>query len=277
MSFTAVQISFLQRLAQDTPPARPAGAAAKYFCSEFSIGVLVRNQVEYRAEHFEAAKNLLQLHDLPVLALGPGASRAEAAAFGGMSEKSLSAAPHADSVAVKFLGRCTLDERELFAPRGGYMVLTAEQAMRVSCECILLVENLETFRYLESYSWIDPVGLNVLVLYRGDKELPGKTAGEVVRARVEPIWGFFDFDPAGLALANAQPPGRLERLVLPSATWLRRASNTQRGRQLFDAQVLAYGAVLEKSEHPAVTGPWQLMKELGSAVTQERMLSADRG
>jgi hypothetical protein len=139
----------------------------------------------------------------------------------------------------------------------------------------MVVENLETFRTLESYIWIDRHELNVLAIYRGDLELPNKDAAEVIKCREEPIWGFFDFDPAGLVMANSLPADRLERVVLPSHAWLQQAANTQRGRQLFDIQVAAFGQVLDAAVHAEVKELWGLMKRLQSAVTQERMFYAD--
>lgn len=68
------------------------------------------------------------------------------------------------------------------------------------------------------------------------QDLPNKDAAEVIKCRQEPVWGFFDFGPAGLVMANSLPTGRLERVALPSQAWLRRAANTPRGRQLLTAK-----------------------------------------
>lgn len=274
MSFSAVQVTFLQRLVIERPDRRRAGDAARFFSAHYSLGAVVGTQVEYRPDHHQAAECLLRAHDLPVAAMGPGATRADSAIYGGMSEKSLSVAPHSKSVAIKCFGHCTLDGRELFTPTGSYLVLAPEQARQVTCARLMLVENLETFRALESYAWIDFRGMDVLAVYRGDLVLPNKDAADVIQARSEPIWAFFDFDPAGLAMANALPADRLERFVLPALDWIKHASNTPRGRQLFDAQSAVFGASLDQSEVPEITALWQFLKSLGSAVTQERLLQA---
>ncbi len=275
MSFSAAQVTFLQRLVSKRPPSRRAGDVARFFCDHYSLGASIGSQVEYHSAHYEAAERLLRAHDLPVAAMGPLATRAESAAYGGMSEKSLSVAPHSKSVAVKCLGHCELDGHELYAPEGAYIVLTPTQAQRVICQRLMVVENLETFRTLESYSWIDRRGLDVLAIYRGDVELPNKDAAEVIQCRQEPLWGFFDFDPAGLVMANSLPAGRLERVILPSHAWLQGAADTPRGRHLFDSQIASFGKVLDASVHSEVFALWQLMKRLRSAVTQERMFRAD--
>jgi len=274
MAFTAVQISFLQRLVAERSPSRQISAAASYFSEHFSLGRVAGSRVEYTDAHFAAAERLLVANHLPVRALGNVATRAQAAEYGGMSEKDFSVAPHANSVAVKGLGNCLFDGHGLYTPQGAYLVLTVEQAMRVTCERIMVVENLETFRGLQEYDWIDRRDLAVLAIYRGEKDVPNKDAAELIRARSEPIWGFFDFDPAGLAMANALPGDRFERLLLPAHGWLEKSADTARGRQLFDRQLGSYGSVLNDATHQEVVAAWGLMKRLRSAVTQERMMKA---
>lgn len=273
-AFSSTQVSFLQRLVHERGPNRRASATARYFCENFSLGRVVRNQVEYKETHFVAAERLLVANHLPLKALGTGTTRAKAAEYGGMSEKSFSAAPHANSVAVRSIGSCSLDGQGMYTPNGAYIVLTFEQAMRATSQRIMVVENLETFRTLQAYSWIDCRGLAVLAVYRGDKDLSNNHVAKVVRSRSEPIWGFFDFDPAGLVMANSLPLGRLEHVVLPDWRWLEAAADSPRGRQFFDKQVDSYAAVLDGTAHPQVAAAWSLMKRLRSGVTQERMLSA---
>lgn len=274
MAFQAAQVAFLQRLVSERPAIRRGGGYALFFSEHYSLGTPLGNRVEYTEADFVAAGHLLRAHDLPVTSLGPDATRADAAAFGGMSEKAFSSAPHANSVAVKCLGHCTLDEHELYTPDGAHVVLTVEQAQRVVCQRLMVVENLETFRALGAYGWIDRGSRDVLAVYRGDLELPGKDAATVIRARQEPVWAFFDFDPAGLGLANSLLSDRLERVVLPAASWLEQAADTARGRQLFDSQVGQYERVLDAATHPEIMSAWTLMKRLRSAVTQERMRGA---
>lgn len=275
MAFTAVQISFLQRLVEERTSSKQISAAASYFSENYSLGRVVGGRVEYSDAHFTAAQNLLLANQLPVKALGADATRAQAAEYGGMSEKDFSLAPHANSVAVKGLGTCTFDGIPLETPLGAYMVLTVEQAMRVTCERVMVVENLETFRSLQAYSWIDLKGLSVLAIYRGERSLPNKDAMELVRSRSEPIWGFFDFDPAGLVMANSLPEDRFERLLLPDSGWLESAANSTHGRHLFDSQWSSYVNVLDNATNQKIVIAWELMKRVRSAVTQERMFRVE--
>lgn len=274
MAFTSSQVLFLQRLVSERPAQRRAGDAARFFSEHFGLGLTVGRWVEYVEVHFLDAERLLRAHDLPVASLGPAASRADVASYGGLSEKSLSVAPHSGSVAVKCLGRCTLDGQPLWTPPGTYLVLTPEVAERVTCTRLLLVENLETFRTLEAYRWIDRKEFDILAVYRGDVEIPLKDAHGLVLRRSEPIWAFFDFDPAGLAMANALPQQRLERLLLPGVEWLRRAALTARGRQLYDDQLGQYGNTLSGVEHEQIRFWWRELRGLQAGVTQERMQHA---
>lgn len=273
MSFSSQQIQFLQRLVSERPTHRRVGEVSRHISEHYSIGTMVGRQVVYRDEHLRLAEALLRTHDLPVSPIAPGATRADMAMFGGMSEKAMSAAPHAGSIGVKCVGSCTLDGVPLRTPEGTHLVVTPEVASRIRCERLLFVENLETFRQLEHYAWINYRGRSVLVIYRGDSALPTGEALKLLRARTEPIWAFVDFDPAGLVIANSLPSGRLERIILPDQTWLRKAANTSRGRQLFDEQERGVRQGLEHAMHPQVRAAWAELKELRSAVTQERMRS----
>ncbi|MFZ9890001.1 MAG: DUF7281 domain-containing protein [Myxococcota bacterium] len=247
MTFTSHQIQFLQRLVSERPAQRRVGQVSQHFSEHYCIGTTVGRQVEYRDDHLRMAAELLRTHDLPVSPMAPGASRAEAAAFGGMSEKALSAAPHAGSIGVKCVGSCTLDGVPLCTPEGTYLVVTPQVASRIRCDRLMLVENLETFRQLERYGWIDYCGQSVLVIYRGDSALSVGEALQVIQARDERIWAFVDFDPAGLVIANALPPDRLERVVLPDQAMLRNAADTSRGRELFDEQEARAWPSLERA------------------------------
>lgn len=274
MYFTATQIQFLQRLVSDSPSQRRGGEVARFFCEHYSVGVAVGNNIEYREVDHKRAESLLRTHDLPVEHLTAGARRSDAAQYGGMSEKNFSERPHANSVAVRFIGRCSLDGQPLMTPPGTYMVVQRESALQIKCDRILLVENLETFRHLERYQWVRHEGLSIMVVFRGDPTLSIADALEVVQRRVEAIWAFVDFDPAGLAIANALPHERLERIVLPPLRWLEQVADTPRGRLLFADQVSHYGAALDGSSHAQVGALWKAMRAIKGAVTQERMQAA---
>lgn len=274
MSFSSVQITFLQDLVEQAPPSKRSTATAQFFCEHFSIGRATGGTVTYSAEHHAAAENLLKAHKLPVASLGSNASRADAAAFGGMSEKAFSAAPRARSVAIRCIGDCRLDGRSVYTPDGTHLVTTPEQASTITCDRIMLVENFETFQQIQAYRWIKWEAVGTLVVYRGDPENPNQHAARLVLARDEPVRGFFDFDPAGLMMAKAIPAGRFEGFVLPDRGWLETACDTPHGRQLFDRQVGAFGSALDAAGEPLVREQWAFMKAMASAVAQEGMRGA---
>ena len=271
MSFDAHQVLFLQRLVKERPAQRRAGTVANFFCEHYSLGTAVGRQIDYSDEHLRTAAALLRIHDLPVEPMALDANRGDLALYGGLSEKSLSTAPHAASIGVKCLGACILDASALKTPEGSYLVVNPSVAGRIQCDRLMLVENLETFRELERYSWIDYRELAVLAVYRGDSTLSNGEALKLIRTRSEPIWAFVDFDPAGLAIANALPAERLERVVLPGFAWLREAAQSLRGRQLFDDQEQRARLALEHTTHRDVREAWSEMQALRSGVTQERM------
>ncbi|MBT2321894.1 hypothetical protein J7E62_05925 [Variovorax paradoxus] len=274
MNFTSTQITFLQSLIEGAPASKLATATALFFSEHFSIGRAVAGAVSYSAEHHAAAEDLLRAHRLPVASLGKTASRAEAASFGGMSEKAFSVAPRARSVAIRCIGDCKLDGQSVYTPDGTHMVTNPERASTISCDRIMLVENFETFQQVQAYRWIEWDAAGTLVVYRGDPENPNQHAAQLVLARGEPVVGFFDFDPAGLMMAKAIPSSRFKGFVLPDQAWLGAACDTPHGRQLYDRQVGVYGAALDATSEPLIIERWAFMKSLASAVAQEAMRSA---
>lgn len=275
MSLSSTEIRFLQRLVADRPTTRVGNITARSMNANFGLGLLTGRNIEYSEQDWLRAEGLLRSYDIPTTRLAQGAGRIELAAYGGVSEKLFSQAPHADSVAIRCMGRCELDGREIYTPEGCYLALTVEAAGRVQCARLMVVENLETFRRLERYTWLSSEKLNVLVVYRGDTIFNGRDAQTLVLGRSEPIWAFFDFDPQGLMLANALPHDRLEKIVVPDLDVLARLCDTVRGRELFHDQVEGCQKQLDASQHPAVVTLWILMKRLRSGATQERMASAD--
>ncbi|SFM91633.1 hypothetical protein [Variovorax sp. OV329] len=271
MTFSTPEILYLQRLVHAGPGRRRAGDAARLFCEHFSLGTLIGSWIEYRADHIESARQLLRANDLPITPMSSDASRADVAAFGGLSEKALSTAPHANSVAIRCIGHCSLDGAPLHTPQGTYLVVKGDVAARIACQRLMLVENLETFRELELYRWIDYEGLSVLVIYRGDGHLTPSAPRGCILGRQEPIWVFVDFDPAGLVIANGLPSDRVQRLVLPDMAWLAEAATTSVGRALYAAQESKARGTLGKASNPEIARAWREVQRLEGAVTQERM------
>jgi hypothetical protein len=141
---------------------------------------------------------------------------------------------------------------------------------------VLLVENLETFRWIRDYRWLwETAALAsraVLVVYRGDTTLTAGDALELLRRRSEPVVAFTDFDPAGLGIAGALP--RLDALALPHEAWLRNKARGTRAVELYERSRGQYEATLDAAAHPAIAPAWTLLKELRAGVAQEAMRDA---
>jgi hypothetical protein len=214
MTLTSLQIAFLRRIATQKPPSTPSSAVAEFFAEHHYLGFRVGRSFEYRESDYEKAALLLANLKQPLLASAPGNLRSETANIPGVSEKSRTASPNSNSVAIKpIAGQCMYDGKQLSIPAESYAVLTIQQVCAVSAQRLMVVENFETFRLLERYQWIDCQGLDVLAIYRGDSRFRLDEATSVVLQRQEPTWIFSDFDPAGLAMALGLI--RLERVVLP--------------------------------------------------------------
>ncbi|HUD33459.1 MAG TPA: hypothetical protein VMR43_10665, partial [Variovorax sp.] len=254
MNFTPTQIRFLQDLHTLRPQWRSASATADFFHHHYALGVCVGRSIKYQGGDCDKALQLLQNNALP-LKSGNVGSRADACAFD-MSEKTFSEAPHADSIAIKTMGGCTYQRHVLWTPPEAHLVMRLEAAKAIECDRLLAVENFETFRNLEHYRWIEVPG-RVLVVYRGDSVLSTVAAGRLLNERVEPVWAFYDFDPAGLAMAAALP--RMDRILMPPETWLREHGQTTRGLHLYESQLRQHARTLDLSTHETVKKAWRVM------------------
>lgn len=268
MALSAVERRFLQQLVAQRPLERKSDTATG-FCSHFSIGRHVGARVEYAPEDYDRARQLLEAEGVPVVALPPGASRADAAVHRGMSEKSGTRAPHAGSIAIKALGACSFDEQPLWTPPRGYLVCDATVAARVQADRLLLVENLETFREIERYAWIERGAHRVLVVFRGDQMFSVRSSRELLDLRDEPVWAFVDFDPAGLGIAAGLP--RLERLVLPPLAMLATRLKGPRSTELYERTCGQWAPLLEQIQFSELRSAWQLMRQRRGGLAQEAM------
>lgn len=266
-NLSAVQLAFLQRLHTDKPAATSRTQVALYFHEHFSLGHLAGRSIGYSAADHAKAAQLLRAHGQSITPQARDIKRAESRRPG-LSEKTGSSAPHADSLAIKCgAGLCTLGDEAI--PSIGYCVLTLEQACNVHADRILVVENLETFRDLANASWIDYGPWNVLAVFRGDTRFKGDEVMQFLQERREPVWAFMDFDPAGLGLASQLP--RLERLILPGAGSLRSMVERAERRDLYVTQLSQWRSTLDGIGSGPLADAWRLMKLLQSGLPQEHM------
>jgi hypothetical protein len=158
------------------------------------------------------------------------------------------------------------------APPQAFLVAKVEDLREVECDVLCLVENWEAFCDLHRYSWIEWGSARVMAVFRGDNVYSQTSAKRVIAERLERVWAFVDFDPAGLGIASSVPAARLERLLLPPRVWLHASAKTAVGRGLYAAQESQWAPSLDQSTHPAIASVWSDLKTLCAGVTQERMI-----
>ncbi|CAG9165412.1 DUF7281 domain-containing protein [Cupriavidus pinatubonensis] len=272
MILSAHEITFLQRLIAARPATRKAGPLSLTIAT-YGVGRASGRSIHYGPSDWETAAKLLENRGIPLSRPDGEMRRAETVEYAGVSEKAFGSRPHSNSVALRTAhGDCDLDGAGLKAPGGGYMVLTTEDAMRVRCDRILLVENLETFRHLHRYEWITYGRGSTLAIFRGDPTFSLADAAKVLAARGEPVDAFVDFDPAGLSIAASLP--RLAHLILPDERWLISAIRGRKRYDLYDDQIGVSGAKLAASTHPDIVRSFALLKEFRQGYCQEWMESA---
>ena len=268
-NLTAVQLAFLQRLHADKPASTAITQVARYFHEHFGLGLLAGRTIDYSTRDHEKAALLLHAHRQSTTPVPKRARRAQAHRPG-ISEKSGTNAPHADSLAIKCAaGRCALRESGQIVGATGYCVLGLEEALRVEADCLMVVENLETFRHLSELHWIDYQRRNVLAIFRGDTRFKADEVMHFLKVRREPLWAFMDFDPAGLGLASQLP--RMQRLILPEESVLRILVDRAERTDLYATQIPQWSRMLEAIASGPIADAWRLMKSLQSGLPQEHM------
>jgi len=272
MILSAQEITFLQRLIEARPGTRKAGPLSETIAT-YGVGRASGRSVHYGPDDWDRAAKLLENRGIPLTRPDGEMRRAETVEYAGVSEKVFGRRPHSNSVALRTAhGDCDLDGAGLKAPGGGYMVLSTEDAMRVRCDRILLVENLETFRHLHRYEWITYGRGSTLAIFRGDPTFSLADSAKVLATRGEPVDAFVDFDPAGLSIAASLP--RLAHLIFPDERWLIAATRERKRYDLYDDQIGVYEAKLTASTHPDIAHSLALLKELRQGYNQEWMESA---
>lgn len=273
MNFTHSQITFLRHLASHGSIEKLASAAAEFFHTHHGLGRRAGSRFLYAQADSDRAVQMLSNRGISVAQPEQGLRRRDSFLNNPTSEKSGTLSPHHDSVAVKIASGHSRAQG-LCEAGFGYQVLTAEQAISVATDVLLVVENLESFRFLERNPWIQYEGKDVLAIFRGDNFLRADTAIKVIESRREPVWAYFDFDPAGLGMASRLP--RLERLLLPSEPIL--STSTRRANQvhLFADQLAQWSATLDADDREIICAPWRHMKHLRLGLAQEHMDSLKR-
>lgn len=270
MQLSAAQISFLQRLVTERTQRKPEGAISVFLLTEHRLGRRVGRSIEYTDHDIERATQILSNAGQQLAPMERGASRADMAARAGVSEKSGASRPHENSVAIKVAaGACFIEGTQIHTRPGCYQVMTVQEAALVTADVLLVVENLESMRWIERTRFINAGGRNVLAVYRGDSQFNNADVKTLLGLRTEAVWAFTDFDPAGLWIAASLP--RLSRLVLPEPAVLEALVRKAMRFSLYTEHFAQYREVLGECEHAEVKQAWQLMKKLQAGLPQEWM------
>jgi len=268
-NLTAVQLAFLQRLFADKPASTPITQVARYFNEHFGLGFLAGRSIDFSTSDHEKVCLLLQAYRQSAAPVPRNARRSQAQRPG-ISEKIGTIPPNADSLAMKCAaGRCTIRGSDQIIGPAGYSVLGLDDALRVEVDCIMVVENMETFRHIADQLWIDYQQRNVLAVFHGDDRFKGDEVKHFLLARSEPVWAFMDFDPAGLGYASLLP--RMQRLILPEASVLRIMVDRAERTDLYAKNFPQWSRTLDAIESGPIAESWRLMKSLQSALPQEHM------
>jgi hypothetical protein len=257
------KVNFLRRLIADQAATRSKSDIAMVVVETEGIGTLRGSRIFYTAQDHERAANLLisRGHDVQA----PVGAYTRGQAPRGASEKTGALRVTESLVAVS-----TLNMREVPVPMGTFMATSLEDTLSLDYDAILVVENLEPLLQLFKYKWLQVFtkGRRILALYRGAPTwFRTDVAAELIRRDTRPTLAFFDFDPAGLAMAAVLP--RRQALCLPPWSSLQVRILQENRLNLFAQSVAQSGAQLDRCTDPEIALAWSRMKTLTLGLDQE--------
>ena len=268
MSFSSREIAFLQNLVSKGFGQNGASLVSEHFHRHFGMGQHVGRQFVFSQTDADQARQMLLNAGIPLAPATQPLRRARAALNNPSQEKNGTLAPHQDSIAVKAAhGRC--EYRGELVSKLGYQVVTLEQACEIRADVLLVVENLESLRFLERNQWIDYQARAVLAVFRGDGVFRADVVANLLEVSSAPVWAYFDFDPAGLGLATRLP--RLKKVLLPPEDILVIAARKANQVHLYADQVDQWMKTLVSDERQMVQQPWSLLRKLKVGLAQELM------
>lgn len=268
MSFSSREIAFLQDLVAKGSGQKGTSLASEHFHRHFGMGQHVGTQFVFSQADADRARQMLTNAGVATEPTERPLRRAQAGLNNPSQEKAGTLSPHQDSIAVKAAhGRCACQGHPV--PSLGYQVLTLEQAREIRTDVLLVVENLESLRFLERNRWIDYQALAVLAIFRGDGVFRADVVASMLEASGSPVWAYFDFDPAGLGMAARLP--RLQKVLLPPEDVLVSTSRKANQVHLYADQVDQWGKSLTSDDRLMIQRPWSLLRKLRVGLAQELM------
>ncbi|MHD0644904.1 DUF7281 domain-containing protein [Pseudomonas aeruginosa] len=249
------------------------------FLDEFGIGVRTRSTVTLKPSEKDFIRQYLRNHSIDP-ATDPsawdGLARHEALALGS-NEKFTSENVRKDRVAVKALpGRPLLVGTEpLVLPPGAHLDLNWKWVAENSRhETVLFIENWENFEFTDKTPFLHGLQGNPLVVFRGDPNVYNtRDSIALLRGLQRPVLAFVDFDPEGLVIANALP--HFERFLAPSDDVLEKLMAGFVNKTRYEEQLGKSHQVLDAMDHPDLVRVCQVIRRLGMALPQERLIGLD--
>ncbi|WP_457281007.1 DUF7281 domain-containing protein [Polaromonas sp. P5_D5] len=263
------KVNFLRRLIADQAASRSKSGIAMVVLETEGIGVLRGSRILYTAQDYERAANMLTSRGHDVQAPVGVYTRGQAPR--GASEKAGALRVTENLVAVS-----TLNMPEVPVPTGTFMATSLEDALLLAYDAILVVENLEPMLQLSKYKWLQVFTKDrrILALYRGAPTwFRTEVAAKLIRDDTRPTLAFFDFDPAGLAMAAILP--RRQALCLPPWASLQARVLEQNRLNLFAQSVGQSRTQLDRCKDPDIALAWSRMKKLTLGLDQEHFPSED--
>ncbi|GAB4088699.1 DUF7281 domain-containing protein [Hydrogenophaga soli] len=268
MSLSSRDIAFLQDLVAKGAGQKGASQASQHFCRHFGMGQHIGSRFEFCQADADRARQMLTIAGIAIEPAAQALRRSQAGLNNPSQEKAGTLPPHQDSIAVKAAhGRCEYKGDPV--PSVGYQVLTLEQVCEIRADVLLVVENLESLRFLERNLWIEYQELDVLAIFRGDGVFRADLVSRLLEASSAPVWAYFDFDPAGLGMAAKLP--RLQRVLLPDEVVLVSAVRKANQVHLYADQLDQWGSVLSSDGRSKIQRPWALLRKLRVGLAQELM------
>lgn len=264
---TPQQVAFLQRLVADRPEYRTRGTTADEMHAQEGLGRMQGTRIYYRTEDFVSAQHKL-------ISRGFEVARPRGAYTRGEAPKGLSEKSGAQKVTHGLVAVSTLNMPDLRVPARGFLAIPWADALALPYQVLLLVENLEALQRIGEFGWLaDYVkGRMVVALYRG---APGwfrtDSASTLVASDTRPVLAFFDFDPAGLAMAASVP--RREALCLPAWDLLSTSLREQQRRNLYAQSYDESRTQLDAVTDPEIALAWKRMQQLTLGLDQEHFPS----
>ena len=257
-------LEFLRGVATENKFTKRLGPVAREYARDHGIGCLHGANVVYTDADFQKAADFLRNRGYPLQTPESGLARDQTPRGG--SEKTGAA-----RVLEGFVAAVPLNMGVQLPGGSSFIGMHWPTMDLAGIEVVLEVENLQVLTKLSMFSWLADFthGRRTLAVFRGMPGIFGTQArSQLLAACGKPVLGFYDFDPAGLAMAATER--NLEALCLPPWDLLEASVRYWNREHLFFDQVESRRTQLDAVDpaHP-VHAAWQRLLGLKCGLNQE--------